>query len=92
MRKFKATVLALGALVMMAPAAHAGGHSKAVHAKKGCIVEAIKAKFAHVDAKIDRMHKWKMSKHAHKTKVVVAKAAPAKAKAAPKKAAPKPMK
>lgn len=86
MRKIKATVLALGAIVVMAPAANAGHmHHKAKVDCFQAMADGIKAKMAHLDAKIDRMHKWKMSKYAHKTKVVVAKAAP-------KKAAHKPMK
>lgn len=80
----KATVVALGALVIMAPAANAG------HMKGDCfqaMADAIKGKMAHLDAKIDAMHAWKMSKHA-------AAPAPAAApkKAAPKKVAAKPMK
>lgn len=84
MRKIKATVLAVGVLVVMAPAANAG------HMKADCfqaIADSIKAKMAHLDAKIDAMHAWKMSKH---TAHVAVAAAPAKA--APKKAAAKPMK
>lgn len=87
MRKIKATVLALGALVMMAPAANAGHMAKADCFQ--AIADGIKAKFAHLDKKIDAMHAWKMSKH----KAHAAAPAPAKAKPAPKKvAAAKPMK
>jgi outer membrane murein-binding lipoprotein Lpp len=79
---------ALGAALLMAP----GTASAGFKAHTDCfqpIADAIKAKMAHLDAKIDQMHAMKHQKH-H----AVAAPAPAPKKAAPMKKAeaPKPKK
>ena len=86
--KAMAAASALVAATLIAPATASAGHMKG-HDCFQAMADHIKAKMARLDAKIDAMHAWKMSKHkAH----AVAAPAPAKVvKVAAKKPA-KPMK